>query len=230
MDDVDAGKRLPLGQALLKWGDQALLDAAHQADEAVKALWGAPSKQEIRDTENRVIAARQALFEDFRCQVERGAIHLQGVQTAPVREAYPTSIPDGWAADMEIDFAADSVVCAEYRWIAVTAVPELPIVTVATPPTVISPRPAPEGEQGRRQRGREAYTDLILEALSAHYRDREMAPAPAHGWSALARTLATILEAKHPDRHAENRLPGVDTMRTRLPALYKKMRDERSVL
>jgi hypothetical protein len=80
------------------------------------------------------------------------------------------------------------------------------------------------------RRGREAFLELIMDALRAHYGDTaDLSPAPVHGWSALAPRILNVLQHQHPTRHAAGKLPMIGTIRTRLPQLYSRLLQERRV-
>lgn len=240
MDDTGAAERLPLGEAVLKWGDPELLAAAHKADALMIDLGPAPTRREIGLAEDHVIATRQALFEDFRRQVEYGAVQLHGVQTAPTRQASPTLIPGGWAADMEIDFAAGSVVCAKYRWIAVTA-SSAPVAAAQQQPEVVQARDGsgaePDaGDEGQappaqRRGGRPKAEPLIRAAIERHWDYVTSLARPAGDASPVWKQIASRLHQRWvTDAKAGIGGPPVaeETVRKHLQRMYEALEGEKA--
>lgn len=240
MDDTDAAKRLPLGEALLRLGDPALTAAAHKAEALMSDLGPAPTRREIRVAEDHIADARLALFDDFRRQVECGVIQLHGVQTAPARQVAATQIPGGWVADMDIDFAAGIVVCAEYRWIAVTA-SSAPAAAAQQQPVVVQIHEASGGETdpgdegqappAHRRGGRPKAEPLIREAIERHWDYVTSLARPAGDASPVWKQIASRLHKRWvTDAKAGIGGPPVaeETVRKHLQRMYEALDGEKA--
>ena len=237
MDDAGGAERLPLGKALMRWGDPALTAAAHKAEALMSDLGPAPTRREISVADDHLADALLALFEDFRRQVECGVIQLHGVQTAPARQVSATQIPGGWVADMDIDFAAGSVVCAEYRWIAVTAssAPEAAARNQQPAPETVSGKgvagdegPAPPAQ---RRGGRAQAAPGIKEAILRHWDYVSGLARPGNGavpvWKQIAHGLHKrwVADAK---RGVGGQLVEEEAVRKHLKRMYEELEGEKA--
>jgi hypothetical protein len=131
----DAGRADPnpitLRVALLRWSDPVLIEAVRQAEAPFASdslmahgrfdLGGGASRTSPDDDEDddeddaeharrRLSAAWERLRQDFRDRIQRGEIHLQGVQTAPERQSHPAPLNGLWAAEFSFDFPAGRIV------------------------------------------------------------------------------------------------------------------------
>lgn len=223
---------LPLNEAILKWCDPDLLAAMRKTEAHLQSLFGKRGS-EVVIARSFVQVAQKAFLDDVRWRLEIGVILLTGVQTLPELHTVPSPIPGVWATGMEFDFSNRTIACFGHRWIAVTG--SLGTLDAAAPggaqiTEAEGPAEGPSEGVGATRRGRESYDDLIMDGLRIHYSQREVPPAPANSWKALAANIRSALEQKYPKRHAENKLPSPETIRTRLPAFYKILLVERAVL
>lgn len=109
--------------------------------------------------------AWKALLLDFREKVERGQVHLRGVQMKPERHLADSPIPGLWAADFNFDVLAGTVEAGEYRWVRVTVAPGPPddIATVTEGGLITS-------TTHRVDQVAELDDDVILELLEEYAR------------------------------------------------------------
>jgi hypothetical protein len=120
MTDGNKPTTFELTDALREWCSQDRVAALRAADtEWRQAI--APSHGEMAQIRARYDSALAALLDDLRRRLESGEILLRGVQTAPVRQAAPSSIPGSWAVDMVFGTKDSTIECGQYRWIAVRA-------------------------------------------------------------------------------------------------------------
>lgn len=85
---------------------------------------GEPEPMESGSREAAIAALERAwtgLLLDFRRRVERGQVHLYGVQTKPDRQLEAAAIPGQWAADFAFDVLAGTIEFGEHRYVSVRA-------------------------------------------------------------------------------------------------------------
>ncbi len=131
---------IPLAAALREWTDPALLSEVCRRERehtpyemAILTTHLLLSKAEdlAQPSEHRwvlgapdftrVMAAWDALENDFRARLVRGEFHLRGVMAKPRREQHSEILPGAWAADLAFDFQRNAVSLDDARYVAVTA-------------------------------------------------------------------------------------------------------------
>jgi hypothetical protein len=130
---------IPLRAALLRWSDPVLIEAVRQAEAPFASdrlmahgcfdLGGGASRTSSDDDEDddehvwrKLNAAWERLRQDFRDRIQRGEIHLQGVQTAPERQSHPAPLNGLWAAEFSFDFPAGRIAVGGIHTLRYTAV------------------------------------------------------------------------------------------------------------
>jgi hypothetical protein len=127
--EADAAEVGPitLRAALVRWSDPILVEAVRQAEAPFASdrlmvhgrfdlgggasdMSAGESEDDTEDDRRKLDAAWERLHQGFRDKIERGEIHLQGVQTAPERQSHPAPLNGLWAAEFSFDFTAGRIV------------------------------------------------------------------------------------------------------------------------
>ena len=136
-DDAELDN-LSLTDALLRWGDPALIEAVRVNDVMISktiieklgrpVLAGNPisaTEWELIPLGHRTRAlamydeAWERLMRDFKAQIENGTLHLAGVSTKKSSNTMRAPIPGVWAADLTFDFTSNVVNRHFERFIAI---------------------------------------------------------------------------------------------------------------
>lgn len=131
--------RLSLRNALLRWcfgervEDVRAVEGYFRSQDLAKLGWpnlgGASNRGEPNAVEDgdearaELSSAWRGLLLDFQQRVERGQIHLRGVQTKPERRLDDSLLPGQWAAEYRFDVLAGSLQVGEYRFVNVVVLP-----------------------------------------------------------------------------------------------------------
>lgn len=158
-EDVQAYEVYFTSQELATFGYPNLGRASNRGDPMPLGNHSYESLREALDN------AWKGILLDFRERVQRGQIHLRGVQTEPERQLTDSWIPGQWAADYSFDVLAGTIQVGEYRYVDV----------VVSPGPAEGAAPAPQGPPVARTALRaEDVTDLdddaILALLEEHAR------------------------------------------------------------
>ncbi len=119
-------------------------------------------------------AAWRDLEQDLRQRIERGQIHLRGVQLAPERQTEPEVVPRGWAADFKFDFEKGTIKTGKFSFAAIEC-SRVPWATATADP-VAAPTPAQLSTAAAELRTLrpEGFAELddetVLELLEEHAR------------------------------------------------------------
>ena len=151
---------LSLADALQRWCDDCLVqrvrdeECCHTEYEmenfsriqlTSRAVRRQPHRQDwmVGRDFTKLIAAWHDLESDFRQSIEKGRIHLRGVQLAPDRRTECEIIPRGWAADFLFDFRKGTIKAGPVRFGAIECSQVPWISAMATVDPVAAPTPAP---------------------------------------------------------------------------------------
>ena len=247
---------LSLREAAQRWCDQKLvrdLDAAFAAVAQLRYLSPLPSRglgqhearvaahndrnRYVRRVQRGPARASSALLADFRRLLERGVVHLRGVQVHPLRQTTPTPIPGSWATDFRFDLKESAIDCADHRWVMVTAslqpkAADAGAQAFDAPVQDLVPGPA-ACVVPRRRGGRTKYEPLIEEALRARWDDiASKLDAGAQNrisYAMVATMLLKWLRTRYPQASRTNHLPSPHTIRTRVPKIYDRLMSEKPV-
>jgi hypothetical protein len=125
---ADDGRALPLREALVLWGDVALLKRVRRLERQVADVNGWPLRfsrlferppkpfdwsttpvaEQMRPEANLAEAWAELLTDDRR-RIEAGEWQVRGVQTFPLREVERAPIPGVWAAEFHFDVEAGKI-------------------------------------------------------------------------------------------------------------------------
>lgn len=182
------------------------------------------------------------LARDLKSRIERGEVHLTGVQTRPERRTERESIPSLWAADFHFGFLEGAVTVTPFRYIAVLCSldppPEQATTAGAAAPVPADPAvggPADLKEGGHetiglppRADGRPPFVAMIEADLRENWEQVQRRAAQKPGkrpvWTEEAKAMHRRLEAKH--AKGRTRIPQKGTIRKHLPDIYDRLVEE----
>lgn len=113
VEDVQAYEVYFRSQELATFGYPNLGGASNRGDPMPMGTLAYESLREALDN------AWKGILLDFRERVQRGQIHLRGVQTEPERQLTESRIPGQWAADYSFDVLAGTIQVGEFRYVSV---------------------------------------------------------------------------------------------------------------
>ena len=250
---IEEPRSMPLWDALVSWCDPVLLCDIRRneryfsrdelrrfgnptlgAAEDGTSMLGHSAFQRIRE---RLSHLWDDLALDFKKRIELGQVHLQGVQTHPVREIERKPIPSAWATDFRFDFPAGTLAVDGYRYVSVTCSLDRPAASAAAASssegTISDTANVAEdvldtAETGKAQRavGRENSAPLIETDLRANWdgvrRQAARNPGERPVWAELARAVRKRLDKGRRDGERV-KIPHVDTIRKHLPGIYERL-------
>lgn len=211
-------------------------EAGTAAQFVVASHAGVPCGGETEAALRRLRAAR-AVENDFRGRVAAGEVALTGLRVKPQLDLSRTPVPTAWARLLVFDWRKASVRAEEVEYIEVQgerrhapAVAANPAENRRQPAPTATPEPR---HRGHGRRGRESYGPLIEEALLARFGDAfadwDADPGSKPENTVVAKELRKWLNNNYPERHRENRLPKEETIRTRVPEIYGRVRHREAV-
>lgn len=251
---------LPLWDALVTWCDPKILcdirrnescfsrDEMRSFDHPMLGAAGDGRDKLDRSAYPRVRERLDHLWADLtwdlKRRIERGEVHLQGVQMRPELRETPEPVPSAWAADFHFDFRAGALTVAGRRYVSVICSLDPPGVRAALPPqqagTVdeviaepehTTPDPEPAAVGTAPARGRQSYQPTIEDDLRANWddvkrrADREESRLPV--WTELARVMHKRIEKKaRAEKHTN--VPSIGTIRKALPETYRRVLEEKT--
>ncbi len=113
VEDLQAYEVYFTSQELATFGYPNLGGASNRGDPVPMGTYSYESLREALDN------AWKGILLDFRERVQRGQIHLRGVQTEPKRQLIESCIPGQWAADYSFDVLAGTIQVGEFRYVGV---------------------------------------------------------------------------------------------------------------
>ncbi len=250
---IEAPRSMPLWDALVSWCDPVLLCDIRRneryfsrdelrsfgrptlgAAEDGTSMLGHDAFQRVRE---RLSHLWDDLALDLKKRIELGQVHLQGVQTHPVREIERKPIPSAWATDFRFDFPACTLTVDGYRYVSVICSLDRPVASAAVASssegTISDAADVPEdvldtAEAGEAQRavGRENFAPLIEADLRANWdavrRQAARNPGERPVWTELARAVRKRLGKGRRDG-GRAKIPHEDTIRKHLPDIYERL-------
>ena len=249
MSKMNPAAELNLLNAVIKWCDTELIEAARRAEAActVTALANYRGPRLLRDRELRPGTARDwmlqpvnphqnldAAWEQIRrhwCRhIETGDLIVSGFKLAfsgnPIREV----LPGIFATAMTFSFGDNQVAFGAHTYTHVLVTPAERDVAEYTPRpsanAVVDDAAAradavdPDVGRAKKTRGQSSLDPLIREAVDAKWSSVCVDGKRADSWSAMARWLEKHLRDKYQRLGSETRLPSHGTIRTRLPRIY----------
>jgi hypothetical protein len=171
--------------------------------------------------------------EDLRKRIASGEITLTGLQTKPRLKSARSVVPSAWAELLTFDWSTNSVQAAEVTLTSVLAERRLdsssnkdvgePLFTQGRSPTDM-PRTS-------RPRGRTDFRPMIEADLRANWDKVQQLAARNASKEPVWTELAKIVEKRLIKAHhgGQRSIPHIETIRIRLPELYRKLVSEMPV-
>lgn len=195
---------------------------------------------------NTLDAAWRALERDFKRRLVRGGFRLRGIVVWPTRLVDDVNIPAVWAADFEFELTRDALQISGTRYVAVKVHRNVDTTAIdGTRATRGSPLPSPiEGKPSepvgadppakpdakiRRRGGRKSIVPVLKAVVREHWTEIQANVAKAGGrthWTEMAHLLQLRMREKK-GRTLVQRLPPINTIRTRLRDIYPEVLTEK---